>query len=236
MNSLFHSLLLALLMICPGMLHSQDAFRELDKVYGLDPAFFNGKKYSFFMPAGTEGTQYLFSETFLKGSVALEGIGEGQTRGQEEYLLNYDVYNQKLLLKYSDETGAEQIIEVTMDFLNRFNLGNINFEYLGFKGELKIYQVLGDGKYEVLYYWRKSLKLSNSAAHATYAFSEPAKDRYLLIDGQRVPFSSNGSFINKFDPDSRDKIRNYIQEKGINVKKSSDGEMTMLINFINNLK
>ena len=237
MTGLMRSLILALLTFCSGTLFSQHTFRELDRVYGLDPLLFNGKKYSYFMPSGTGGNQFFFSAEFVKGGLVIRGQGEEETRrkGEKDFLLNYDVYNQKLLLKFTDETGAEQIIEVSEAWLEGFSLDDLNFIYIKDENESRIFQVLGTGSYKVLYYWRKNLILTNTATASSYAFTSPIKTSYLLIDGKPRQFGSKGSFMKLFNPAHKVEIKNYLQANGINLKKASDRAMTDLINYISNL-
>jgi hypothetical protein len=230
MHRIFHLLLLAFLLLTSGKLSSQDAFSELDKVYGLDPSIYNGKKYSYFLPSGTGGNQFFASAEYVKGSVVVKGV---KCWG---LLLNYDIYNQKLLLQYIDETGAAQIIEVSEAWLEGFSLGEKEFRYLKFDNGSRIFQVLGDGKYRVLYHWRKTFNLSNSAGNSIYTFSTPGKSRYVLIDGEIRSFGSKGSFIKQFDPVHKAEIKNYLKVNGVNLKKASDQEVTELINYISNLK
>ena len=230
MNNIIRSLLLTSLIIFSGKLISQDAFHEMDRVYGLDPLLFNGKKYSYFLPSGTGGNQFLASSAFVEGDIVIRG------KEVQDVFLNYDIYNQKLLLQYSDETGAFQIIEISEAWLERFSLGEMNFIYLAGNEQHRIYQVLGDGPYHILYSWRKSLKLSNSMGDGNYTFSPAVKTRYVFVDGELHPFRSKGSLIKVFDPAHKPAIKNYFHEKGINPKKASDQAMTELINYIGNLE
>jgi hypothetical protein len=230
MNSLIRSFLITSLLQISGSLVAQDAFQVLDRVYGMDPLLYNGKKYSYFLPRGTGGNQFLFSAEFLKGDMVI--------RGKEVYGvdLNYDIYNQKLLLQYLDENGASQIIEISGAWLDRFSLGNREFRYFSFDGEARIYQIMGEGPFYVLFSWRKNLKLTNSVGNSIYAFSGPVKSMFVLVDGKPHKFSSNRSFTRNFNPEFKDEIRNYIHDNGINLKKSPDQAVTDLINYIGKLE
>ena len=156
-------------------------------------------------------------------------------KGVQGIFLNYDIFNQKLLLQYADETGAIQIIEVSEAWLESFSLGPVNFKYITHKNESRIYQVLGDGPLHILYYWRKNLKLSNSAVAADYTFSLPIRTTFVMIEGEPIPYGSKGSFIKLFDPVHKDEIKDYIHVNGIKLKKAPDQVMTDLIHFISNL-
>jgi hypothetical protein len=235
-TGLMRSLILALLLFCSGFLFSQHTYQDLDRVYGLDPLLFNGKKYSYFLPSGTGGNQFFSSAEFVWGGIVVMGFsGEViKWKSDKDLLLNYDVFNQKLLLKFFDETGAEQIIEISEAWLESFNLGPVNFIYVRDNDKVKIYQALGDGKFKMLHYWRKDLKLTNTATASYYAFSSPIKENFVLIEGIPRPFRSKGSFIKLFNPGHRVEIKNYLQANGINLKKASDQAMTDLINYIGN--
>jgi hypothetical protein len=233
MNSLLRSLIIVSLLIFSVKLFSQETFNDLDKAYGLDPLIHNGKKYTYFLPSGTGGNQFIYSPDFILGEIVMHGGMEAWGHGR--YLLNYDVYNQKLLLKFLDESGAFQIIEVSEAWLHGFRLGDTKFSVVAFNGENRIYQVLGDEKYKVLYHWRKSLNLGNSTSNASYTFSPPVKSRFVSVDGNLGSYSSNGSFVKNFDPVLKDHIRDYLKDHDINVKKATDQSMAELINYISNL-
>lgn len=212
---------------------SQGTFTELDKAYGLDPAVFNGKKYAYFLPSGTGGHQYLFSVEFVAGDMEIRGKGEEGKRGKgEEYLLNYDIYNQKVLLKFEDESGAVQIIEFPQDWLNSFSLREAQFIIIQYDGQERVFQTLGTGKYQILFYWRKDLNLSNSTGYATYSFSSPIKTKYVRTGDSIRQFNSKGSFIKIFDPAFKVGINKYMKDKKINLKQASDKELSDFIDFI----
>jgi hypothetical protein len=127
--------------------------------------------------------------------------------------LNYDVFNQKLLLKYNDESGAEMIIEVSEAWLEGFSLGESEFKCLDINGEKRIFQVLGDGPYFILYGWRKSLDLNNSVGAERYVFSGPARTQFVLMDGEVRSFGSKASFIKLFKPANKVEIKAYLKEQ-----------------------
>jgi hypothetical protein len=221
--------LFIILFFLSGKLVSQDAFREMDRVYGLDQLLFNGEKYTYFLPRGTGGNQYLSSTDFITGEVIIRG------KRYEGIPLNYDIYNQQLLLQYADETGASNIIEISKAWLESFSLGNMNFKCLRPEKAPVIYQVLGDGPLYILYHWWKDLKLDNSKGGANFVFAPSKKYQYVLIDDKLHSYGSKRSFISLFDPVHQDEIRNYIKDHRIIMKKASDQAMTGLIEYIGKL-
>lgn len=236
MNIIKYSLLLVFFCLFSETIVSQGTFKELDKAYGLDPAVFNGRKYSYFLPSGTGGHQYLYSMEFVAGGMEIRGKGEEVKRGKgEEYLLNYDIYNQKVLLKFEDESQAVQIIEFPQDWLNSFSLGEVQFKIIQYEGQERVFQALGHGKYQILFYWRKDLNLSNSTGYATYSFSSPIKTKYVWTGDHIRQFNSRGSFIKIFDPAFKTVINKYMKDKKINLKQASDQDLSDFIDFISTL-
>ncbi len=221
--------LFIILFFLSGKLVSQDAFQEMDRVYGLDQLLFNGEKYTYFLPGGTGGNQYLSSADFVAGEVIIRG------KRYEGISLNYDIYNQQLLLQYTDETGASNIIGISKAWLESFSLDGRKFISLSPDKAPVIYQVLGDGPLFILYYWWKDLKLDNSTGGSNFVFSPPKKYQYVLIDDKLRSYGNKRSFISLFDPVHQDEIRNYIKDHRIIMKKASDEAMTELIDYIGKL-
>jgi hypothetical protein len=229
MKGIIRSLLVILLFILSGRLISQDVALDMGRVYGLDPLLYNGKKYSYFMPHGTGGNQFLTSTDYYYGEVTIRG------KRFEGVSLNYDIYNQQLLLQYMNESGAGEIIEISKAWLESFRLDNMLFRYLSFEDGPRFYQVLGEGPLFILYYYRKDLKLDYANGTSNFAFTPPKKSRFVLIKDKFGQFGNNRGFVSLFDPSVKTAIRGYIRDKGINVKKASDQTMTELINYIGNL-
>jgi hypothetical protein len=229
MKSIMYSLLVLMLFPISEKLISQDAISPLDRVYNLDPLLYNGKKYSYFLPPGTGGNQFLFSPDFFTGDVTIKG------RRFDRVTLNYDIYNQQLLLQYTNETGSFEIIEISKTWLESFRLGDMEFKYTSFEEGPRFYQVLGNGPICILYYWRKDLKLDASYGAEYHTFTPPIRSRFVLIDNKLRPFTNKRSLISTFDPGLQPQIRNYIRHNKIRLKNASDRAITEMINYIGNL-
>jgi len=229
MKSKTRFLLLTIFLLISVSLFCQQPAEKLDRVYGLDPTLYNGKKYSYFLPPGTDGHQYLQSPDYFVGGVTIK----------EEYFgditLNYDIYNQQLLLRYANENGAFNIIEVSKAWLKGFSLDNMHFEYLDLGDGLKFYQVLGDGKIKILFHWKKDLKLDVGATSTNFAFTKAFRSDYILLEGKLFPYRNKRSLIKVFGPEKKQDIKSYLRKNRIRLKKASDQDMTGLINYIDTL-
>jgi hypothetical protein len=230
MKSVAFSLLLTILFAFSGNVKSQDAIKVLDRVYGLDQILYNGKKYTYSPPPGTKGHQYLLSPDYDSGSVTLRG------KCYRDISLNYDIFNQQLLLRYEDETGPLNIIEVSKSWITGFRMGTMHFEFLSIGEESLFYQVLGEGRAQILYHWRKNLDVDGTIGSCGFTFTRTVRDSYVFMNGQLQPFSTKRSLIKLFDPAHKQEIKNYLRKNKINVKKSSDQVMAEMITFIGNLR
>jgi len=223
------SFFLSLFLSFSGSLLSQDTATILYGIYGPDQTLCNGKRYGYFLPAGTKGDQYLISPTFMEGSVTIWGTC------YPGVFLNYDVFNQQLLLRYQDGSGAQYIIEVSNAWLQSFRLGSMYFELLNLEQTPCFYQVLGEGPVRILVHWRKKLDLDIRVGSSDYLFTPAEKELYVLMDGQLRPFKTNQGLIRLFAREHGPEIKNYLRKNKVRVKKASDQAMAKLITFIGNL-
>jgi len=214
----------------PGKLISQEAVKGLDQVYGIDQTLCNGKKYTYMPPPGTTRHQYLKSPFFTVGCVTLKG------KIFQDITLNYDIFNQQLLLQYANDDGPLNILEVSKAWLKGFSLDNRNFELLNLDQEPRFYQVLGEGTVRILYFWRKSLNLNNAIGTYNFVFSNDIRDSYVLMNEQLKPFNSNRSLTKIFEEGKRPEIKSYLRKNRVKVKKASDQVMTEMITFIGKLR
>jgi hypothetical protein len=222
--------MLIILFALSGSVKSQDTLKVLDRVYGLDQILYNGKKYTYSPPPGTKGHQYLFSPDYAAGSVTIK------EKNYPGLTLNYDIFNQQLLLRYANETGPLNIIEISKSWITGFRMGDMYFEFLVIGQEPHFYQVLGEGRARILYQWRKNLEVDGTIGSCGFAFTRTIRDSYVVIDGALKPFNTKRSLINLFDPAQRQEIKSYLRKNKINVKKSSDRVMAEMITFIGNLR
>lgn len=199
-------------------------------VFNSDPVLYNGRFYFFFPPPGTEGNPFLTDRNFLIGTLRLKGID------YKNLMLNYDIFNQQLIMKYEVKTGASLQIIVSDAWLETFSFNGMKFEFLETDdGSKKIFQVIGKGPYHVLYFRRKKIELSPFHGSVNHMFSAPLKEMNLLSYGMIRRYHNNRTFCSLFDPAARDEIKDYLRELKINVKKADDDSIAGLITFCNSI-
>ena len=214
-----------------GKLTSQDTADSYDKVYGLDQTLCNGTKYNYFPGSGMKGDQYLVSPFYMPGTVMIRG------KVYRNLSLNYDLYHQQLLLKYSNEMGALNIIEVSKAWLEGFKLGEMNFTCLQGKTEPQFYQELGEGPFRIFYQWSKTIKLNTSIiGNSEFSFTPAERKGFVFMNGQLKPYGTKRSFLDLFDPLKRTEIKGYMRRNKINLRKSPDRVIEEMIIYIGKIR
>lgn len=213
--------------------YAQTPVLSANRIYGLNPLLYNGAFYTFFPAASTKGSQFLDSKKFVTGSVQIRG------KKFNNLLLNYDVYNQKVVLKFKNEMSNMREIVLSTVWLKSFNLGNKHFEVFSFPGvKSKIYQVIGKGYYEILYTWSKDYNLSNNYGATNFVFSKPVRESYLKAGNKLIHYKSNKSFVDLFGSKNKSVLNKYLRKNRIKLnrpKKSGSQAVLNLINYCNSL-
>ena len=178
----------------------------------------------------TDFRQYLLDEFDPRGAVRVRGVT------YTDLLLNYDAYNQQLVLSFKNNVGSNSLLVLSEAWLESFELGGCNFILMPDADTTKrIYQVLGEGNEKILYYQTRDLLLDNFKNGGMHYFSDLRRSKFVLQNGKIISFKNNRGFIRTFDPSKQDKIKKYMHLNKVNVKKADDHSMTGLINYCSSL-
>lgn len=226
MKSIFLLICAELFLACYGI--AQDRGHAFD--ISADPVLINGKLYVFHMPYGTEGNQFLSGNNFMEGSLMIKGINYTGLK------LNYDVYNQQVILSHEMSIGAINHLIVPDGWLQGFSLDGKNFRLIAAgNGTKKIFQVIGADSVQVLYGWKKTLGLSHVHGATNHVFSKPVRTAFLYMNGMLHQYRNNRSFYSLFESGNREKLKDYMKRNRINVRKADDNLMTSLVAFCNSI-
>jgi hypothetical protein len=208
---------------------SQTTFPRAQQVFGPDPLLYNGEKYTYFLPSSAKGHQFLETPEFTAGKVIIRG----ETFTQQ--LINYDVYNQQLLLKYEDPRGAVNIIELSKAWLESFTMRGKEFLCLDYDDDAMLCQVLGEGGTRFLYHWRKEFKVEQATGQGVHSFSTAKKSTFLMSAGRIMPLRGNRSLLKLMGPEDRISLKNHLRHNKIRIRNASDSEMEALANYISQI-
>jgi hypothetical protein len=230
MTNIFRIILSILLLVPASEITAQKKIIAADDVYGSDPQLYNGRLYTAFYRMNTENNQYLTSSQFEQGAVTLRGVT------YSGLLLNYDIYNQQLLLQYNGNQDLKSVIIVSDAWLESFSIKDKKFRVLPVSDEeTRIYQEIGSEQTRILYLWKKYLQFNTINGNSKWVFSSPVREMSLLTNGKTVKYWNNRSFVDPFGPEKKKVIKYYLNSHHINVKKASDEIMEQLIIFCNTL-
>jgi hypothetical protein len=209
---------------------AQPDFDTDDPVYGFDPLLYNGRVYHYLPERGTGGNQFLADEYDPNGSITLRGIT------YLHQILNFDVYNQKVILKYKNATGSTSLIEISGAWFESFDMNGQHFEVeTGADTTRRVYQVLGSGSDKVMYYLKKDKLLYNRPLSGSYYFSKVLRETYVYTGKRKIKYSGNRNFTSAFSPEKQALINFYLNNYKFNFKNPRDSVMTDLINYCKTL-
>jgi hypothetical protein len=199
-----------------------------DTVYGFDPLLYNGRIYTWVSPRRTTGDPYLTGKEFLTGDVRVRG------KSYDNLNLNYDIFNQQLLLKYTNKEGAVRIMEISKSWLETFRFDRMLFEYIP-DGEGRIYQIFTSDLVKIRYFWKKDLKLDNFHGTSVYTYSKPVRTCSVAVNGTNSNYRNNREFVKAFPEPYRKQLVIYMRGKNLKVRKAGDILMEELVQFCNSL-
>jgi hypothetical protein len=228
MKTILHLVFLAILSFI--LIRTSAQVEDINSGNNSDPVLINGRLYVFHPPYGTGGDQFFSGREFSDGTVMVRGLAYSGLK------LNYDIYNQQVILKYDSNKGAVNQIIMSDGWLESFTLGGLAFQLINTgTGKKEIYQVIGDDNIRVLYSWRKKLELSQMHGATNHVFSRQIKTMYLYLNDRMYHYSNNKSFLLLFDQGRRAEIRYYMRRNRVNVRKADDSSIAALLSFCNSL-
>jgi len=205
---------------------SQKAKTPFGELYGLDQELYNGRRYVYFPPLQTGGHQFLQSEGFSQGSVRLRG------KLYTDLLLNFDIYNQQLVMRYLNQLGATEQLAISDAWLQGFSFNGMRFEYLEMAdSSWKIAQVIGEKPFEILIFWTKNLSLDTRYGATNHVFSKAQKKTWLRNNELMQAFKNKRDFVKLFSKDFQSDLKKYMRKERFSFKKTSDESIAELLRF-----
>lgn len=190
----------------------------------LDPTLINGKQYTYYI-ANADGHQFLLGNDFKQGTLTIK-----ETTYTNQ-LLKYDIYNQVLLLKFTNQFGSEKVIMVSDAWLTRFTIGDMVFNVETRNGAKSIVQIIDSTNITLCYEWKKNLKLDPSSG--IYRFSNPIREGFVILNGERFEFKGNRSFAKVFGKEQSKLVRQFLRKQRIKINKASEPKLRDVLKYCN---
>lgn len=205
----------------------EEARQQAEESYGPDPDLLNGKKYNDVYRTA-EGTPFFEVHGDMLSTIRIKG------KIYQDQNLRFDIYNQLLILDFTDLSGARGSIVLRDDWVEFFTLGELLFrKYPDKDGTVRFGQEIHEGEYTCVYFWEKDYLPELKDGEKYFRFSEPDRDAVIIREGVATAFKSKGSFLKCFPKEERGPIKAFLREEGIRVQKASDPEMDYLMLSIN---
>lgn len=199
---------------------------RFDRTYGPDYNLLNGRQYHLYYSSSSH--PFFDSDQIRQGQVVLNGVV------YEGIPINYDLYQQALILQYISHIGETRYLVLNREFVDEFHLDGKIFRKESFPGEKARYaQVIEADTLRFVIRWNKNMNFSGSVNETPYRYSNQSKLMFLGGTDTLHKVGSRSSFIEWFEDPQRTLIKQYMKEERIHLRHASDIELEKLLQFCN---
>jgi hypothetical protein len=203
---------------------------EDKNIYGLNPILHNGEVYNYFPSPDVKGHQYYNQKNFTEGCISIRGVK------YEKVLINYDILNQEVILKYTDPQGSNRLLKVSKAWLEEFKVSGEHFSLIESpEGEKLIVQTLNQGEMQLHKHWTKKLIAVISFVEEHYVFEKKRSKLLVSYKNKLQEFKSTKDILGFFDDKTQKQIKSYLKENKIKARSNSTEQLIELLNFCNQL-
>jgi hypothetical protein len=208
---------------------SEKGFFELkehfDHLNGPDYNLLNGRQYN--LPYTGTSHPYFNSDRYRFGSIVLNG------ESYDSVLINYDIYDQQLILQVPGNiSGQNMKVVLNRELIDHFQIDGRLFRLMAFpETGTSFFQVVGSGDISCLLLWEKKLYRSPSSGITGNKFLKQSRAIYLQKEDQLFPVNSRSSFTAIFDEAYREEIQGFLHREKIRFRSASDKKLAELMNF-----
>jgi hypothetical protein len=198
---------------------------------GLDDFLYNGRIYTYFPPHNVKGNQFLNTKEFVEGTLWIKG------ECYSKVLLNYDIYNQQLVLSFKTKLGAQQMIALSMAYIDSFYIDNKVFVVEHDEDEnYSFYQLIEHNSISFHLKWFNTLSLKSSAnGTIEYEFSESTRKVLFVYNGKLYELKRRKSLKKIFSKKASSKIIKYLKNNKLKLSKMQDDDFRNLLIYINSI-
>jgi len=208
-----------------------------DEILGLSESFYrsddrllNGKYY---VPKHyfAEGHPYLYSKDWIIGNLYIKGIQ------YENVTIKYNIEDDKIILKAVYENRISKDILMHNTFIDSLSIGSTMFHNtsnLYKENAIGIAELISRGKY--MAYFKHSIEFKDELSERyRYGKYLKAKKKLYIFDGSKfIPIIASKDLVSLF-PDSENDILAFMRKNGIRFKKASSNQISILMNYCENL-
>jgi hypothetical protein len=207
-------------------------FNELkehfDQLNGPDYTLLNGRQYERLKSGNSH--PFFKTEQYRPGNAFLNG------EAYDSVTINYDIYDQQLILQYPGNSGQDLQIVLNRKMIDHFQIDGLTFKRMSFpETGSAFFQMLYWGDISCFLRWEKTLIRSTVSGTTNYKYSKQSRWVYLQRKGHLFHIKNSSSFANVFDEAYRKEIKDFLRREKINFRNASDEQLGKLMDFCINL-
>jgi hypothetical protein len=207
----------------------QRAWAYFDSGYGSDYNLLNGRQYILLYSSNSH--PFLDSDHIRPGNLLLNGVR------YVDLPINYDLYQQQVILQYISHAGEARYLILNRELLDEFTLEGKIFRKISLSGiEQKYAQVIGAGELSFYILWKKSMNYVASMNATPYHYTKQTRQIFLGNSEAFHPIGSRSSFLQLFEEDESDAIRQFLRQERIHFKRASDDQLKRLLEYCTSLE
>jgi hypothetical protein len=206
----------------------RQAKERFERTYGSDHNLLNGRQY--YLLYSNTSHPFLEDESARPGRLILNGVV------YEGVPINYDLYQQAVVLQYISHAGETRYLELNRECLEEFRMGGKVFRKVAVQGDEEQYaQVIQAGTLRFIILWKKNMNYKASMNQTPYRYTNVSKRLFFEGNGMIQRVASRSSFLKLFDDAQRSSVRLYLKQEGIRFRKAYDLELQKLLDYCNQL-
>jgi hypothetical protein len=208
---------------------SERGFYELkeifDRLNGPDYNLLNGRQYN--LPYSGISHPYFNTDRYRAGSILLNG------EAYDSVLINYDIYDQQVILQFSGWiSGLSEKVVLNRELIDYFTIDGRTFRLMSFpETGTSFFQVLSSGEISCYLLWTKKLYRSSSSGNARIKYLKQSRKIYIQKEDQLLHVKNKSSFTSIFDEAYQEEIKGFLRREKIRFRNASDEKLVDLMNF-----
>ncbi|MEZ5069586.1 MAG: hypothetical protein R2751_01115 [Bacteroidales bacterium] len=204
----------------------RQALAFFDASYGSDVNLLNGRSYSLVYSPSSH--PFYRTGEYLPGTVVLSGVT------YRAIPLNYDLYQQELVLQYVSYSGRPRPLVLPRSLVDGFETNGVQFRRFDVPGTGPVYlEVIRDEDPGCYLHWEKELFQNAEATGTTYRYGDAKRKVVLVRGGHPVAVGSRKAFVKEWPPERQKAIRSYLRQNGIRFRNAGPLELGLLMDHLN---
>lgn len=201
--------------------------QEFDRVYGLNPELYNGRKY-YRDNYGALGHPYWINEEAFPATLSSEGQYYPDLR------IKYELNKQFFILEFRDYHNALQMIILNDYAIDTVFINGAVFIKNSFvEIRNKFIQLVHSGYYSAYISHTKQFLYQGVGVQTGHKYSEEIKEHFLVSDNKVFIFKNKSGFLRVFKKEDRKEIKSFISSNNIKFRKLGDGQFKNLVEHCN---